>query len=101
MNNEMDGDMVHPAEGLIAQWSEPSSPRTYRLDRAVLGAAVASVGLGCFADPFAGPRLWTETNRLKGAPHFTSERPLTKRQRRRLRGKASPPIHSDHTQGEG
>lgn len=32
----------------------------------------------------AGPRKWgIRNNRLANAPHYTSEKPLTKRQRRR------------------
>lgn len=46
-----------------------------------LMASVAGPGEG------PGPRTWRATNRLKGAPHYTSEKPLTKRQKRRARGR--------------
>jgi hypothetical protein len=51
-------------------------------------AAGAVLGLGFAMQP--SERLWTETNRNKGKPHFTSERPMTKRQKRRARRKAKP-----------
>lgn len=55
------------------------------------GMPVAPLDDGGYpTEPNRKRRRWTETNRNKDRPHFTSERPMTKRQKRRARGKAKP-----------
>ena len=54
-------------------------------------AALAALGFGLPASGYDFIESYDPANpntRLAQMPHFTPERPLTKRQRRRLRGKA-------------
>lgn len=54
-----------------------------------VGAIAASAALGEKGNILSSYDAACPHTRLAKMPHFTPERPLTKRQRRRLRGKAS------------
>lgn len=75
--------------------SNPSFGPAYRFLR-IKAMRAEGLPLSLIGDErSAGERLWTETNRLKGVPHTFTPKPLSKRARRRLRGKQKEAPHAD------